>query len=88
MKAIVKHWKPILGYALWIVGLALVVYGAIFSTHLVLDKPISSEAVKGGGVKIKVYTEADLVKAVSTDQVERAGDGWLKTVPGKGICES
>jgi hypothetical protein len=82
-----KNWKTVLGYALWAAGLAMLVYGAVFSAHLVLDKPISTEAAREG-VKVKVYTEADLTSAVSTDKIERAEDGWLRTVPGAGFCAS
>jgi len=85
MGTIRKNWKPILGYALWIAGLALLVYGAIFSTHFVLDKPLSTEALQKG-VKVKVYSEAEIVSAVSTDKVVRTEDGWLKKVPGADFC--
>ncbi|MHC4598823.1 MAG: hypothetical protein ACYS47_07455 [Planctomycetota bacterium] len=81
------NWKTIITYALWIAGLAMLLYGAVFSTHEVLDKPLSRDAAKEG-VKIEIYTEAQLTSAVSTDKVERTVEGILQTRPDTGFCES
>ena len=82
-----RNWTRTAAWALWILGLLLLAYGAIFNTYLVLDKPLSSDAVNKG-VKMMVYTEAEMVSAVSTDRVALAEDGLLKTRPDTGFCES
>lgn len=79
--------KTILTYALWLAGFALLAYGALFSTHLVLDKPLSRDAAHEG-VKMDVYSEIEMINAVSTDKVELTGEGILKTRPDTGFCES
>lgn len=79
--------KKIATYALWLVGLALLFYGAVFSTYAVLDKPLSSEAVTEG-VTMDVYNEFEMTNAVSTDRVELTEEGILKTRPDVGFCES
>ena len=80
-------WKTVLTYALWIAGLAMLLYGAVFSTHAVLNKPLSRDAAKEG-VRMEIYTEARLTSAVSTDKVKRTEEGILQTLPDTGFCES
>ncbi|MHC4780075.1 MAG: hypothetical protein ACYTFG_16005 [Planctomycetota bacterium] len=81
------NWKYALKYTLWILGIALILYGAVFSSHEVLDKPISRDAAKEG-VKIEIYSDARLASAVSTDKVELTSEGILQTRPDTGFCES
>lgn len=80
-------WKKILTYALWIAGIAMLLYGATFHGFHVLDKPLSRDAAKKG-VSIEVYSEARLASATSTDRVELTGEGVLQTRPDTGFCES
>ncbi|MHC5039191.1 MAG: hypothetical protein ACYTHM_17935 [Planctomycetota bacterium] len=79
--------KRILMYCLWIAGIALILYGALFRAFPVLDKPLSRDAAKQG-VRIRFYTEAQLTSAVSTDKVELTEEGILRTRPDTGFCES
>ena len=79
--------KRIATYVFWLVGLALLAYGAVFSTYAVLDKPLSSEAVTQG-VTMDVYNEFEMTNAVSTDRIELTDEGILKTRPDVGFCES
>ena len=85
-KAASAHRTKI-AWAIWTTGIALIVWGALLRSFEVLDKPTSTDAVKQG-VNIRLYSEAMLVSAVSTDKVVLGSDGILKTVPDQGFCES
>jgi len=82
-----KTGKNILTYILWLTGIALILYGALWSSFEVLDKPLSRDAMTQG-VNMKIYSEAQLTSAVSTDRVERTNEGILQTRPDTGFCES
>ncbi len=79
--------KTALKYALWVAGVAMLLYGASFHAFDVLDKPLSRDAAKKG-VTIDIYSEARLASAVSTDRVELTREGILQTRPDTGFCES